>query len=39
MINMDMQAIVEKFIYYEDLNHKKTYNTLKSYRRDLLQFV
>lgn len=36
---MDMQSIVEKFIYYEDLTHNKTENTLKSYKKDLLQFI
>lgn len=36
---MEMQLVVEKFLYYEDLTHNKTENTLKSYKKDLDQFV
>ena len=30
---------LEKFIYYEEVILGKSYNTIKSYKKDILQFI
>ena len=32
-------SYVDKFLYYEEVLMRKSYNTIRSYKRDLLQFM
>lgn len=36
---VDMEHILTKFIYYQEVILSKSYNTIKSYKKDLLQFI
>ena len=35
----ELMGYVEKFLYYEEVVIGKSYNTVKSYRKDLIQFI
>lgn len=35
----ELMGHVEKFLYYEEVVIGKSYNTIKSYRKDLIQFI
>ena len=35
----DLAVYVEKFLYYEEVILGKSYNTVRSYRRDIYQFI
>ena len=36
---MEMHNILNKFIYYQEVVLNKSYNTVKSYRKDIEQFI
>jgi len=36
---MDLTVHAEKFLYYEEVILGKSYNTVRSYRRDIYQFI
>ncbi|TDT71906.1 integrase/recombinase XerD [Hypnocyclicus thermotrophus] len=35
---MELNQIIDNFLYYQDISENKTENTIKSYKADLLQF-
>ena len=37
--NENLVMYVDKFLYYEEVILGKSFNTIRSYRRDLLQFM
>ncbi|SQA14806.1 site-specific tyrosine recombinase XerC [Streptobacillus moniliformis] len=34
-----MDKLLEKFLYYQDVVLNKSFNTVKSYKKDLEQFI
>ena len=37
--NEKLKTYVEKFLYYEEVITGKSYNTIKSYKKDIMQFI
>ena len=37
--NNNLKTYVDKFLYYEEVITGKSYNTIKSYKKDIMQFI
>ena len=35
----NLKAYIDKFLYYEEVVIGKSYNTIKSYKKDIMQFI